>query len=759
MQFIKCKSCFKYNKINQDHECVKDIILHKPLPLSHKKCIKCALWFTTDINNLVCLELSCIEVKQIVNEPKPLPIIKQVDNLDHIRTLIRSRNFENPVQIVIKETENIIAEDYVLKPPSQEQEVVLTNVKNNKNCIIMAVAGSGKTTTTLHIARTNPEKKILLLTYNEKLKTETRNKVEALKLINMEVHNFHAFGVKYYGPECQRDIGLNNALKNPKHFNYDIVIVDEAQDLNQTYYDFVMHICTDKTQMIVIGDPKQSIFAFNHSSPKFLKEAYRVFNKNNLHWSTLPLSVTFRLTKQTAKFINDVYLQENIMIGVREGSRPKVILTKDDWDIQEIYDTIKNLLDNKNCTYDDIMLLAPSVKSPKCPIRKLTNKLTHDMRVPIYVALSDDSAPVTNIMQGKLACLTYHQSKGLERKIVFVFGVNKSYFTFMDKHGDSQKCPNAIYVGLTRAIDQLYIIASIESKCPDFADFLVMAQYIDDSVKSIKFASYFGSYIPEKISAKKPISVTRFLNHLPPIEVEKCLKYFEIKKLREKTYQIQITSSIDSNGLKENVSDLNGMAIPAYYEYKIKNKSTIFDQKYNGSVSQLLEISNKHGCFLSGYEHSLNQIKQYDWLSEHDLTRCIEKLKEVGINTNSQFEVNYLTQNKIKEDLFMGAIDCICENTLWEFKCTSRIEDHHYLQLAIYAYLFLEQTEEQITKEFQYKLFNILTGELSEIIIEFDKIKSMIEYIIEYKSRDHVAEAEKKFDSNATKTANNPIQL
>jgi superfamily I DNA/RNA helicase len=85
---------------------------------------------------------------------------------------------------------------YILNNPSHEQKNVLLNLKYN-NVVCDSVAGSGKTTTILYIAKTFKSKSILLLTYNAKLKIETREKVKLLNLTNIEVHSYHSFCVKY----------------------------------------------------------------------------------------------------------------------------------------------------------------------------------------------------------------------------------------------------------------------------------------------------------------------------------------------------------------------------------------------------------------------------------------------------------------------------------------------------------------------------------------------------------------------------------
>jgi len=641
------------------------------------------------------------------------------------------------------------ANAYKLNPPSGEQQTILKNVADGLNLMIMAVAGSGKTTTALHIALANPDKSILLFTYNEKLKTETRNKVEALGIANMEVHNFHAFGVKYYGPDCQRDIGLLNAIKNPRQFNYDIIIVDETQDMNPTYFDFVMHVCTAKTQLVIVGDKRQSIYAFNNSHPNFLTKADLIFNKSSRPWIKLPLSVSFRLTKQNANFINDVYLQKQVIVGHKEGEKPTIILTENSWQTYPVVNVIVDLLGGKVPKYkpDDIMLLAPSIKSIKCPIRKVTNSLSDKFKIPIFVPMSDESAPVTNILAGKIACLTFHQAKGLERKVVFVFGANQDYFKYIGKDENENKCPNTIYVGLTRGIEKLYVVASADSGVPKFVNELAMLAYMSGSEKAI--LKYFGPAKPKTVKPRK-YRVSDILRHIPEEEILKCMGYFRVVDVLPAEDSIPIVCSIKSDGLVENVSDINGTAIPAYYGYittgvLVLSKLVHAKIKYDGSVEKLLEFANIYNCELSGYKHMLNQIREYKWLPKDVLMQCVNRLK-LHISGNSQFEIACSNEKEKSENLIKGAIDCIYQNTMWEFKCTSRLENAHYIQLAIYAYLYaLERPG--LVKDFKYKILNIISGEVKEIIVDMSSIKKMLDYIVLLKSKNHREESSAKFEN------------
>ena len=63
-----------------------------------------------------------------------------------------------------------IQNPYILPSISKNQIQIVENLKQNNNIIVESVAGSGKTTTILHCATLLYNIKILLLTYNAKLK-------------------------------------------------------------------------------------------------------------------------------------------------------------------------------------------------------------------------------------------------------------------------------------------------------------------------------------------------------------------------------------------------------------------------------------------------------------------------------------------------------------------------------------------------------------------------------------------------------------
>lgn len=103
----------------------------------------------------------------------------------------------------------------VLLPPSKEQQVAIDTLLNtNNNLTVEACAGSGKTTTILHLAHSAPDTKFLVLVYNRRLMLETEDRVQSLGLRNTTVLNYHTLGARYYTPECATDQGLKRVVQN-----------------------------------------------------------------------------------------------------------------------------------------------------------------------------------------------------------------------------------------------------------------------------------------------------------------------------------------------------------------------------------------------------------------------------------------------------------------------------------------------------------------------------------------------------------------
>lgn len=67
---------------------------------------------------------------------------------------------------------------------------------------------------------------------------------------------------------------------------YRFVCIDEAQDLNEAQYQVLKALCGDEyTNVMMVGDPKQSIYGFNTSSPKFMEQFQEDFRAERVELS------------------------------------------------------------------------------------------------------------------------------------------------------------------------------------------------------------------------------------------------------------------------------------------------------------------------------------------------------------------------------------------------------------------------------------------------------------------------------------------
>jgi len=135
----------------------------------------------------------------------------------------------------------------------------------------------------------------------------------------------------------------------------------------------------------------------------------------------------------------------------------------------------------------------------------------------------------------------------------------------------------------------------------------------------------------------------------------------------------------------------------------------------------------------SGYVFKLNQITEYNWLSERNLRLCMKRFDRLIIDKNATFEHRIELQGKseLLDRKLVGYVDCISKTSVFEFKCVNRLEKAHYLQLAIYMYML--KSSSIYTSDKRYYLYNVITDKLDFITISFSDLKKMIGYLIHCK--------------------------
>lgn len=483
--------------------------------------------------------------------------------------------------------------EYKLYPPSEEQIAIIFGLAN-KNIWVQAVAGSGKTTTTLHIAQEFTKKKILLLTYNKKLSLETKEKIKLLNLTNLEVYTFHAFSAKTWQVNCQTDDGLikiiTNDLKPVRDLKYDLIIIDEAQDITPIYYEVLCKIISsnvNEVTLCILGDKNQSIYGFNDADPRYLVFANEVFNLNNLSWQHCKLSQSFRVNKQMVTFINDVFYDEKIMYSNISNDEKIEYIVANTFNSSQLVKEILKIIEKYG--KDNVFLLAPSIKKDTSPAKKISNKLS-DAGVLIYAPTNDDEKLDPEEMVNKLCLSTFHQAKGLERKAVVVFGFDISYFKYNAKGDDPLLPHNALYVAISRASEKLIIVHHIKNEPLPFlnkekikatTNFKIFANVHESN----EFNSLFNKKFDRLDELNNPnVGVTNVLKYLPSAILSFCKKNIEMIEIKnnesknapKKLFNIPSKLKLEKNGEKyqENVSTITGTSTILNYQRITTNSSS-----------------------------------------------------------------------------------------------------------------------------------------------------------------------------------------
>eukprot|EP01091_Cochliopodium_minus_P014783 TRINITY_DN507_c0_g1_i1.p1 TRINITY_DN507_c0_g1~~TRINITY_DN507_c0_g1_i1.p1 ORF type:complete len:396 (+),score=91.17 TRINITY_DN507_c0_g1_i1:143-1189(+) len=232
---------------------------------------------------------------------------------------------------------------------SEEQEEIAKLVLAKKNVNVISKAGSGKTRTSLEIAKRfykeNNNEKTLILTYNKRLKVETRNKIKEMNTEGfVEAHSYHAAAFKFFcggkiknsqsiskdddddddEPLESPDNGLIiKASNSPKRLNYEfgLIIVDEIQDMKEIYMKFLRHLIKNnnkkKPVMLVLGYPFQQIYSYSGSNNDYLLNPTKHFGELCLskEFIRMRMSICWRISQNMAHVINTKFNPNNLKMA------------------------------------------------------------------------------------------------------------------------------------------------------------------------------------------------------------------------------------------------------------------------------------------------------------------------------------------------------------------------------------------------------------------------------------------------------------
>jgi len=470
---------------------------------------------------------------------------------------------------------------------SEEQQIIIDIIKNGDNVSVDACAGSGKSTTILSTACSQPNKKFLLITYNKSLRKEIQEKVRELDLKNITVHTYHSLAVSIYDAEAHVDKVMRLLVQKntppSRLIPTDVLVLDEAQDMTFLYFRLIIKYLNDlntPVQIMVLGDFMQGLYEFKGADIRFLTKASDIWEGFSLlksHiFTSCSLRTSYRITKPMADFVNNILLDKPRLIAVKDGE-PVCYIRRKIYDLERfIVTTIRDLI-SKGSQPSDFFVLGGSVKGPNSLIRRIENALV-DANIPCHVPMMENAEQIDEeVIKGKIVFSSFHTSKGRQRPYVFIIGFDNSYFKTIARTLDPNTCPNTLYVATTRASNRLFLLESDEWASDRPLKFLKMSHqemkiqpYIDfRGIPRSRFeeeppASCIKEVICHKVT---PTELTKFISESVLEEITGLLDSLFVKEREEKPLELPTIVRTQA-GFYEDVSDLHGIAIPSMlYDY------------------------------------------------------------------------------------------------------------------------------------------------------------------------------------------------
>jgi hypothetical protein len=706
-----------------------------------------------------------------------------------------------------------------MNEPSDEQLFVLNQLKTQKNVIVDAIAGSGKSTTILSVAKAFIGINILQMTYNSMLRLEIKEKTKVLQIENIEVHTFHSLAKKYYMLSAHTDTAIRYILFNNIKPRIDIplfqlIVLDETQDMSFLYFQFMIKFSKDmggNFQLLILGDYKQGLYEFKGADTRFLTMSDKIWE---LHpqlvckeFVRCTLKMSYRITKQMASFVNHVMLGEERMFSCKDGEQ--VFYYRQGRRNTEIFviAQIKKLL-GMGAKPSDFFVLCASVKGQNSYIRKMENALVEN-DIPCHVPMLETENVDEKVIEGKVVFSTFHSVKGRQRKYVFIVGFDNSYY-YKAKNASKEICPNTLYVGATRATDSLYLLEKNEFDTDRPLEFLKMNHH---EMKMQPYISFKGTpqslFYERNLEAEQETLVPRFnitptslITFVPENVIEEISPLLDRIFVRlsgepVETDEIELPTVFKTRqGFYEDVSDINGIAIPCIYYHHIQKKwkntghepnilkkmvennmsnSKEYEHKYLKEIiqnmpekctkiSDYLYASNIYIATQERLYFKLKQIEsdEYTWLNRENVIKCLKRLDTHVLGECKQkipiFEkvlIDYFME-KEHEDIdailaphfanktifrFSARVDLVTENTLWELKCTSKITIDHLLQVVIYAWLW----KILVADERNIRILNIKTGELLQLEATMDELTLIVVALLQGKYCAPVVKTDEEF--------------
>lgn len=580
---------------------------------------------------------------------------------------------------------------FAVRLSSEQQEFIDLALAGN-NILVDACIGSGKTTSIQRLCDELPtNKKILYLTYNKLLKRDAKEKI---KNKNVTVNNYHGFAFKILADEGI-SVGVAEILQaflrlRPAIAPYDVLIIDEYQDIDQEISEMLLYIKSKcpNLQVIAVGDLCQKIYDYTTLSDisGFMQDL--LDDPVQLEFTTC-----YRLSQELAEDLGRAWGKK--IVGVNTQCSIE----------RMSFDEAVELAGD--CDPGDILCLGTG--SSNGTRAKFQNEIENRFfykfnKSTLWSSIREDGSwNSTAPKPGSAIFTTYDGSKGMERPIVFLCDYNLSNWTVRSRnpHQKHEVQRNIFLVAASRGKNRIIIV---RKPLDDYG------HNHEEELSIDKIAEPFET----NHRYRDPIDVSGAFDFKYKEDVEACYKLIDIKTVREPGVIIR-------SKMADNLIDLS----PCIGEYVEASYFSSYDTESQMKFLQSIHTHRSIALSGSNIQRNILQLTAQDtgqsrYLSQVDLpyvtnetTRQIHaRLGEV-LSRNEEVQVEgeilFAAKKNGNAALCMkGRCDAIKDDVIYELKFVTELQHTHFLQLACYLVMFGKK---------QGCLWNVRNDEMYEVTI------------------------------------------
>lgn len=411
-----------------------------------------------------------------------------------------------------------------------EKEVRLTTEQKaivyddfNKNILVIACAGSGKSSTMLcrikHlIDKGVADDEIIMMTFTRDAANDMKEKLYNIMgyVPDVKVGTIDSIARSY----VSKDDSIKHVSEYSHHFleylkkrddgffkRFKYLFVDEFQDINDIQYQIIECFTKKGVKLFAVGDDAQNIYSFRGSSIEFILGFAKLFANVAIH----KLSTNFRCSQDIVNIAN-ASIDKNInqipktmVAGPQLRPRKKPCIRYFSYAKQQnnyVADLLKHYIIKEGILPHKIAVLSPT-NHTLYPLEELLSV----ENVP-HVFLDGKNDIRSRPKFGHVCLSTIHKSKGLEWDIVILANMSDD---IIPKTKNIEEERRLFYVGVTRAKNVLHIVYSAAENAP------YVTRYVAELDKSLYDFHMFRPKFVQGTSDIDTVAIERSVTKLVSI--------------------------------------------------------------------------------------------------------------------------------------------------------------------------------------------------------------------------------------------------